>query len=210
VIRTLLPAGVSFAEATPADWAAPLHPVEARAVAGADKARRREFQAGRSCARRALAQLGVSGTIPVGPGREPRWPGGVVGAITHTAGYCAAAVARATEVRAVGIDAERNQPLEDGLLPVICTAHERRCMPADQGVSWPVVLLSAKESLFKVWYPLTGLWLGFHQAVLDVDLEGGAFVARLLVAPPPDAAFLTEVEGRIAVTSSHVYTAITI
>ncbi len=46
---------------------------------------------------------------PILPGQRgaPRWPAGVVGSMTHCAGYRAAVVARADEVTSLGVDAER-------------------------------------------------------------------------------------------------------
>src|SRR5207302_6761936 len=74
--------------------------------------RRREFAVGRACARRALRAFGIVGVaISTGVQREPVWPQGVVGSITHCTGYCAAAVALGDHVTAIGIDAEVNAAL---------------------------------------------------------------------------------------------------
>src|SRR5215469_3139377 len=68
-----------------------LAPEEAAHVARAVPKRVGEFAAGRACARRALEQLGVPDfVLRVGPHREPIWPVGMAGSITHTAGFCAA------------------------------------------------------------------------------------------------------------------------
>jgi 4'-phosphopantetheinyl transferase EntD len=85
---------------------------EAAAVAGAGAERRREFGTVRWCARKALRQLGVP-AVPILPDgdRAPRWPVGVVGSLTHCAGYRAAVVARSGELRGVGIDAEPHAAL---------------------------------------------------------------------------------------------------
>jgi 4'-phosphopantetheinyl transferase EntD len=100
-----------------------LYAVERRAVHDAVPARRREFRTGRACARRCLERLGrPPGPIGCGPRGEPLWPTGVVGSITHCAGLRACAVAPAAAVRALGIDAEPNAPLPDGVAEVIATA----------------------------------------------------------------------------------------
>ena len=39
------------------------------------------------------------------------------------------------------------------------------------------MLFSAKESVYKVWYPVTRSWLGFED--VDVRLGDGTFVARI-------------------------------
>lgn len=80
--------------------------------------RQREFATARSCARTALARLGVP-PVPVlaSPRGAPRWPAGVVGSITHCDGYRAAAVAYTRDVVSLGIDAEPDEPLpNDGTL----------------------------------------------------------------------------------------------
>ena len=61
---------------------------------------RRKPATGRLCARTALAKLGAS-SVPIPSGRRgaPDWPSGVVGSITHCAGYRAATAARARERR---------------------------------------------------------------------------------------------------------------
>ncbi|MFF4689931.1 hypothetical protein [Streptomyces sp. NPDC001307] len=42
--------------------------------------------------------------------RAPRWPEGIVGSMTHCAGYHAAAVARGRSVAALGVDGEPHGP----------------------------------------------------------------------------------------------------
>ena len=127
LIAGLLPPAVASAESTgsPAAAAPGLLPAEAEAVRTAGPRRRAEFAAGRSCARAALATLGVAaGPILPGPAGQPLWPAGVTGSITHCAGYQACAVARAADVAAIGIDAEPDAPLPAGLIERIATAPE--------------------------------------------------------------------------------------
>ena len=66
----------------------PVFPGEEDLIANAVDSRRREFVTARRCAREALAKLGhAPGPIRVGPRREPQWPTGLVGSITHTAAF---------------------------------------------------------------------------------------------------------------------------
>ncbi|NKY97211.1 4'-phosphopantetheinyl transferase family protein [Nocardiopsis alborubida] len=155
--------------------------------------RRREFAASRACAHTALTRLGFPGS-PVGRSQDgaPRWPTGAVGSITHCAGYRAAAVARASEVAAVGIDAEPDGPLRAGLMEVIALPSERRhhrwLYSVGPAVHWDRLLLSAKESVYKAWYPLTGRWLDFADAELEFQPGSGTFTTRLDGAAVPDLA----------------------
>lgn len=161
-----------------------VHPDEESFVAAAVPARRREFAAARTCARTALGELGIEPVaIPPGQRREPRWPRDVVGSMTHCAGYCAAAVASDTDICAVGIDAEIDERLPEGVLNSITTARERdmlrRLTRHDSTVCWDRVLFSAKESVYKAWYPFTRRWLGFLDVEVDIEPDKAGFTVRL-------------------------------
>src|SRR5215470_7219682 len=185
LIAGLLPPTVAVAESAGGPPAAgpALFPAEAAAVRTAGPRRRAEFTAGRLCARAALARLGVpAAPILPGPAGEPQWPPGVTGSITHCSGYLACAVARAADVAAIGIDAEPDAGLPAGLIETVATGAERawirRQAAAGPAVCWDRLLFSAKEAVGKLWYPLTGQWLGFHQAAVGLA-AGGTFTVCL-------------------------------
>lgn len=168
---------------------ADLFPEERAVIAGAAAARRTEYTTTRRCAHRAMARLGLPpAPVPSGPRGEPLWPTGVVGSLTHCRGYRGAALARADRVTAIGIDAEPNGPLRGDVLRVISLPAERawirRLSESAPGVAWDRLLFSAKESVFKAWYPLTRRELRFGEALVTVEPETGAFHARLLVPGP--------------------------
>jgi 4'-phosphopantetheinyl transferase EntD len=191
-----------------------LFPEEEEVVARAVEGRRRAFATARGCARLALAELGLPpAPIPRGEKGAPVWPSGVVGSITHCDGYRASAVARAREVIAVGIDAEPNGDLPRGVLPHVALAHEQaqvgELAAADSTVCWDRLLFSAKESVYKAWFPLARRWLGFEDALIDIDAAGGTFSARLLVPGPlVGGEALAGFEGRWMVRDGLVVTAI--
>ncbi|HEY3866075.1 MAG TPA: 4'-phosphopantetheinyl transferase superfamily protein [Solirubrobacteraceae bacterium] len=89
----------------------------------------------------------------------------------------------------VGIDAEPNGALPAGLLGDIARPEElpwlRRLERELPQVHWDRLLFSAKESVYKAWFPLAKRWLGFEDAVITVDPSAGAFTAHLLVSGPP-------------------------
>ncbi|MER5331976.1 4'-phosphopantetheinyl transferase superfamily protein [Micromonospora sp. NPDC002717] len=212
-MRDLLPPSVAVAVAGPADWTGELLPAERACLSErAVESRRRDFTAGRVCARRAMAALGVSpAPVPAAADRSPVWPAGVVGAITHTRDYCAAVAARGAEVRSVGIDAERHKELNPGVRRLICLPEEEdRFARLPAGTSWPAVVFSAKETIYKVWHPVVGTWLDFHDALVELDPDAGTFTARITparidaapVADPP-----TLVTGRFSVDDALVRTA---
>jgi enterobactin synthetase component D / holo-[acyl-carrier protein] synthase len=186
VIDEILPAPVASAWTTEECIEVPLYDEELLALGDAVDKRRREFVTGRACARQALARLGFHPcSVPGGPGGAPVWPQGVVGSITHCRGYVACAVASREMLGAVGIDAEPHEPLNGEILPEIVTPAENRRL-TDLSAAWPDVhwdrvWFSAKEAVYKAWFPLTGRWLGFHDAEVTLDGTTGRFVAQLLV-----------------------------
>ena len=217
MIAELLPPPVVAVEAFADLPGEPVFPGEEDLVVKAVRVRRREFVTARRCAREALARLGFP-PVPIRPGshREPRWPDGVVGSITHCAGYRAAAVARATDLASVGIDAEPDDELPAGVQDVVTTggepAHLLELTAADPSVHWGRLLFSAKESVYKAWFPLTGRWLAFEDARVSVDPAAGTFTAVLLVdgtrtdGGPP----LTRLHGRFVATNGLIVTAVSV
>ncbi|MFE3742376.1 4'-phosphopantetheinyl transferase [Streptomyces sp. NPDC059134] len=167
----------------------PVYAQETEQVAKAVPKRQREFTTVRLLARRALLRLGQP-PVPLLPGHRgaPPGPDGVVGSMTHCDGYRAAAVARADGTASVGIDAEPDAPLPDGVLDLIGLPEETEQVgllaKRHPGTSWDRLLFSAKESVFKVWYPLTGIELDFSEARITIDPAERGFRAELLVPGP--------------------------
>ncbi len=212
MIETILPAGVSCGEAREDLLDADLFPAEAAMVARALDRRRREFTTGRACARTALSGLGLPGVPILADSRgAPQWPTGVVGSITHCTGYRGAAVARTTAIRAVGVDAEPNEPLPGDVLDAICTADERARLPGlaaeRPGICWDRLLFSAKESAFKAWYPITHRRLGLVCADVTIAADG-KFRARLWPAASALRNPLASLTGRWQVCDALILTAI--
>jgi 4'-phosphopantetheinyl transferase EntD len=155
--------------------------------------------------------------VPIrsGPKREPQWPAGLVGSITHTTSYRAAAVAPRSVLASVGIDTEQNGRLPDGVEELVTVPGEPEMLAALARAfpvtHWGRLLFSAKESIYKAWYPLTGRWLGFEDACLTID-PAGTFAAKLLIdgartdGGPP----LTELRGRFLVAHGLVATTVTV
>ena len=213
MIVSLFPPAVRVATAAIGDDA-PLHPAEQALAQPMAAARRREFATGRLCAHRALAALGVrDAPVMRGQRRMPLWPDGVVGSITHSGGACAAAVARRAEFAGVGLDAEALEPLSERVLARICSDAERRALarlPEHAPELWGTVVFSAKESLYKAYFPLTGAFLGFRDAEVALDPASGAFEARLVRGEAPDAAGRRVLAGRFALADGLAWTGLAI
>ncbi|HET8814401.1 MAG TPA: 4'-phosphopantetheinyl transferase superfamily protein [Solirubrobacterales bacterium] len=199
--------------ATRSEIEAPLFRGEALALRSAVESRRREFITGRACAREALGGLGLPATaVLVDAFGAPRWPVGVVGSITHCTGYRAAAVGRATDFAAIGIDAEPNLRLPAGVLGAIALPVERervgRLLHEAPGPCWDRLLFSAKEAVFKAWYPMTGAKPDFHHAEVTFELESGRFRVRLRGPHRSPRGNPSRLVGRWAVAAGILATAI--
>jgi len=189
VIAGLFPDGVVAAELRAPGVAALLLPAEAEGVANAIPTRVQEFAAGRLCARRALAEFGVTGfPVRVARDRQPLWPEFLVGSITHTAGFCAAVVAERTSVMAVGLDSEVAGAAKEDLWASICAEAELTwlgALPRAQRAAAVTLNFSAKEAFYKCQYPLTGEWLSFHDLAVTPRGWGEAQEAFDIVPTRP-------------------------
>lgn len=191
------------------DGHAQLYPEEAAAVARAIEKRRAEFAAGRACAREALRRLGIeTGAIPPRDDRAPVWPDGVVGSITHCPGFVAAAVALRSDFAGLGFDAEGAEPLDSGLVRLICTTDEQRSLrdlPPPPHSNWPKIVFSAKEAVHKAIAPDARITLGFTEVEIDFDPDAGSFTARLVGRQDPRLPPFARLDGRFAATDRHVF-----
>jgi 4'-phosphopantetheinyl transferase EntD len=236
LLAELVPARAVPAETRADESPDELFPAERALLGRAVPKRQREFTAGRVCARRALSRLGVPpAPLLTGPDREPVWPPGVVGSITHCEGFRAAVVAWDTDLHAIGIDAEPNGPTPEGVLDRIALPAEqdwiRAAASAAPQVSWDRLLFCAKESVYKAWFPLARAWLGFEDALVTlgddpagaahpagervegaVTRQNGTFVAKLLVPGPvlPDGRPLTVLRGRYKVADGLILAAVAV
>lgn len=181
--------------------AGPLHPEEEAALGQVVDKRRREFRLGRHCARVALQRLGApTGPILAGSHREPLWPTGIVGSISHSSSWCAAAVAYAATTSSLGIDVESDEALPDELVAMVASPEEQQELPP--GITaWERVLFSAKESVYKAWFPLERTWLDFEDVHVSLDPSLGTFRAALVGL---------QLTGRFVVHDGHIATAVEI
>lgn len=182
-----------------------LFPTERPAVARAVEKRVREFATGRHLARLALDTLGLpKAAIPSGEAREPLWPGGCIGSITHSEDLAIAAVAASSSLRSVGIDLEVADRVTPELHSRLMTPRECGLLPdADPGM--PGLVFSAKEAGYKAVYPLVGKFIGFQEAEVDVDWPGRRFELRYTGEHQPNLV-MQEGEGFFCFFERYVFT----
>lgn len=211
MIEQLLPGMVRTAEAFGDRTDVKLFDAEKATIMQSAEDRQREFTTVRACAHEALGALGIA-PIPLIPGKHgaPEWPVGVVGSMTHCEGYRAAAVGFCSQVDVIGIDAEPDAPLPDGVLDIISVPEEIKCLAevAATGVAAGRLLFSAKESVYKAWFPLAHRILGFGEATVALRTDG-TFTARLMTdGTVEDGRVLTGFDGRWMAASGLVLTAV--
>jgi phosphopantetheine--protein transferase-like protein len=157
-----------------------LCPLDAGFIESAAPKRRRDFALGRFCAHAALVQMGRDEpAIPIGTAGAPVWPTGIIGSITHTRGYAAAAVASQERFLAVGIDAERIGGVTEALMPRLFGPAERDWLMAqDAGkrASLLTIFFSAKEAFFKAFGAQMENRLAFRD--IHIVLRDGGFTVR--------------------------------
>ncbi len=145
--------------------AAQLHAEEQARASALLPARARDFARGRVCGHRALAAAGAEHTlIRVGPAREPNWPAGFTGSITHTGDYAAALVAPCSALagRGIGLDAVLVDELHDTHGEAVFVPEERDWLTRQSDPQLAAaVCFAAKEAFFKARFPLHADWVEF-------------------------------------------------
>ena len=213
MISTILPSDVSSYEVHGEFESKPIWPEESVSIKGAVEKRAKEFATGRFCARIALSRLGLPpGPIPVGPNREPQWPVGIAGSITHCKGYCSAAVARIGGIVSIGIDAEIDEPIPLDVLSLISNPSEIAAInELSAGTHWDKLLFSAKESVFKALFPLTAQWLDFKDVCIVFAPRDGSFLATLPIEATRNCSLKTpHIRGRYIIDCGLIVTSVVV
>lgn len=179
-LRRLFAPGVGLGTAllTEASIAELFH-VEQLAVASAIDRRQQEFAAGRLAAYRAQRALGLQHRpVPMGADRAPVWPDGLRGTISHHGGLAAAAVSNHTDIRALGLDIEPDEPLPGEIVDTVLLPEERAWLSdmAEPGKAARAIFC-IKEAVYKAQYPLTGQIIGFDAVKIEFEQGQGRFAA---------------------------------
>lgn len=176
MVRGVCPRTISFAVVDPRAEGHVATPEERACLNRVAPTRLRAFDAGRSAARQALRDLGVSAPVLVGADGAPAWPNDITGSIAHSESCALAVVARQTDHIALGVDVEEDRPLEPDLIPSICSDAEQARLPLHESGRAAMAVFCAKEAAYKCQYPLTGQMLDFD--AFDVTFQADRFTAR--------------------------------
>ena len=170
------------------DYRAEIYAAEREGLGAVHEGREKQFAAGRHCAHAAQKLLGYAAQPVLREGRKPVWPPGWCGSITHT-GELAAAVA-SREVLALGIDLEDTTRMAPRLYERLFSRGETAAIEKLGGDA-ATVMFSAKEAAYKAINAVTGLYIGFHEAEIELDGASDRFrfhyvgdnVANRIAAP---------------------------
>jgi len=214
LINSLFPLQVITVEANPTLVRESCYTEEEAYIRNAMPKRRQEFAAGRLCARRALTQFGIKDyPLLVGNNREPIWPPGIVGSITHTEGYCGVAIALKTNIKSLGLDVEFARNLDGNCWEHICTQQELawiNSLPSDIQQENIALVFSAKECLYKCQYAISKRWIDFHDVTIKVDLGVREFEATFMVNLGSSFKRGTCLNGKYLFYHGHVFTGMSI
>lgn len=179
--------------------------------------RKFEFLAGRHCAAEAMRGLLRTPSAPavgIAPDRSPQWPAGIVGSITHCAGFASAAVARQDDAQGLGIDSEivMDEKRAGRIGHMVADEQELARLEEATHIAAPLLLtvvFSAKEALYKCLYPSVGRYFGFPAArIVAIDARRQRFEATLQIALGAALPAGTSVRGRYVIESGRVHTGI--
>lgn len=198
-IEALYQSQVILHSATVDNHAAELGPQEAAAAERMVDKRLREFSTGRFCAHKALTTLNPDYhaiEIPIGENREPLWPDGSIGSITHDRKLALAVVSHDPQCLSLGIDLQPFECLShrvseriasereivtmqqlldelasDGILQLPSSAdsastEEPKTREAILQGLAACLIFSIKESIFKCYFPIHRVWIDFKEATL--------------------------------------------
>ena len=148
-----------------------LHPGEENYFSQLSSVSRKEhYRSGRICAGEVLSKLGTIGqpVLRDPQTREPLWPEGISGAITHSGNWAAAAAGKTSDVLGIGIDLEDlERQVDSRISRHVCLPEEQKWLQEcgedclEQNLK---IIFSAKESIFKAFFPYTRTYLHFHDA----------------------------------------------
>lgn len=203
-----------FKVAEPWMWETPVSPAEEVLVERAVDKRKREFRAGRNAAHSLFSQLGIHHPdLLKATQREPAWPAGWVGSISHTQGICVVVLASTRHAASVGLDVEQATPLNPDLREMICRPEELaqiNRLRAEHGAApaYEKLIFSAKESVHKAYFPLNHHTLDFLDARIDLDWGSQSFVASILNPEPAPKIPIRQFEGRFLFHQDWIFTLI--
>lgn len=170
----------NWQESSEQDWGVPLPAhMSPRAVSK----RKTEYVAGRYLAQRLLGKYGCNHKVGRNEKtREPIWPVGFIGSITHSNGLAACALHSRQQRQGVGIDIEHwvTAKTSTSISKEVWLESEKHVFPPTEWTNEQALtaVFSAKESIYKALYPQVQKFFGF-KAVRLIGIEGNTQAGQL-------------------------------
>ncbi|MBE2288105.1 MAG: 4'-phosphopantetheinyl transferase superfamily protein [Chitinophagaceae bacterium] len=159
-----------------------LLPLETEIAAAYGSKRLSDFCTGRYCLRSCTNILGFNGEIPIGERGMPILPPGIVGTVSHSKVLSGAVAASTNDFQSVGLDIESNGRINREMWHLLFNDNESEflmTLSAEDQVLTATKYFSAKEAFYKMQYPISGMYLDFHDVEMLPD-NGETMLLRLL------------------------------
>lgn len=133
--------------------------------------RQAEYLCGRLAAQLSMNRLSIiAGDIQIGDLRQPIWPQGIIGSISHTRSTAAALALPQDRYTSIGIDIEYLDALDARTALSVKIVNEKEHAYLQEIGDLPLdalltIVFSAKESLFKGLFPLVGRYFDFNSFI---------------------------------------------
>jgi len=208
ILKRLFPDDVSGVILPIDDYQTHLHPDEYRIISSASDKRKFEFSTGRWCSKQALASQGMYDTmILTGENREPIWPEGFIGSISHCRDQCGAIAAKNSNIKSLGFDIENIKTLRNDIGRIVCTNEEKNWISNQKQYPYNVLVIlifSLKESVYKCVYQHQQTKLGFKDIRITPNLETNT--AEIIIDKPQVD---LDIKLRFVITRNHIHSAAT-
>lgn len=176
--------------------------------------RKNEFIAGRYCAIQAAKNIGLTiESLPIAKTREPIWPAGMMGSISHSKQMAISCISNNSDYLSLGIDAEEMMKPEVAaeVALTIATQEEINFLETLNSSLGLTILFSAKEALYKALYPLVRTFIDFKEVKLvSLDFTLGTFELELVSSNPILTKYLGRYMGSFRMMNQTVVTFVSI
>ncbi len=113
--------------------------------------------------------------------KEPLWPKGFVGSISHSKDFVGAVVSKSSQLISIGLDIEKTGRVKKNMWRNLFTPAEQEflnTLSEEDEKFYTTLYFSMKESFYKLQYPITESYLSFT----DVELKqkNGSFKLEVI------------------------------
>lgn len=129
-----------------------------------------DFCTGRYCLRKCMEQYGFSGDILIGEMGMPLLPGHITASLSHSKKLSGAIAAHKDKFLSLGLDIETSGRVKKEMWRLLFTKDEidfLNNLDDDQQNLFSTVYFSLKEAFYKLQYPITGIFLDFHDVSVN-------------------------------------------